>query len=538
METKLIRSLIVLGVPGVALGFFYLLLKKFDFEFEAVGPMWSAIVAIVFLLVVGAVTLYALRLWAPVRTSIPTPTPAEPTPSESGTDDRSVTDDNTVVVTGDHNVVVQAPAPVPPPVPHVPTQTVNQPDEPSVEARVEIHRLPASGPLLVGRAIQLGRLTKAWNNEKVNVITLVAFGGVGKSALVNHWLASMAEKGYRGARRVYGWSAYSQGSKERVTSADVFIEQALRFFGEQGELSPTIEARAVRLAELVRRERTLLILDGIEPLQYPPGPGEGQLKDPGVRTLVRELAAQNPGLCVITTRVAVSDLADYESTTCPRIDLETLQPADGAELLEKLGVNGTQEEREAASKEFGGHALALTLLGTYLRDACEGDIRRRGEIGPLEGEMRNGGHARRVMNSYETWLGSGPETQILRMLGLFDRPAEAGAVKALRSEPGMEGLTDRIVGLVEREWQNSLIRLRRAGLIAESDPAARGVIDAHPLVREHFGEKLRREDEAAWRAGHDRLFEYCRGDGCPKELPDTSEEMAPLYAAIGHGCNA
>ncbi|NQT15015.1 MAG: TIR domain-containing protein [Planctomycetes bacterium] len=398
--------------------------------------------------------------------------------------------------------------------------------------------LPATGEFLVGRSKQLAQLTRAWNNEKVNVISLVAFGGVGKSALVNRWLAAMGSKDYCGARRVYGWSAYSQGSKERVTSANLFIDRALAFFGEQGELGPSIEARAIRLAELVREEPTLLILDGIEPLQYPPGPGEGQIKDPGLRTLVRELAAQNPGLCVITTRVAVSDLAHLESTTCPRINLEPLHGTDGAKLLEKLGVKGTQPEREAASEEFGGHALALTLLGTYLRDACAGDIWRRDQIGPLVDELQNGGHARRVMDSYETWLGPGPEMQILRMLGLFDRPAESGAVKALRSEPGIEGLTDRIVGLDERAWQNALIRLRHAGLLAESDAAAPREIDAHPLVREHFGEKLRREDEAAWRGGHDRLFEYCRGDGCPKELPDTSEEMAPLYAAIGHGCNA
>ena len=496
MEVKLIRPLIVLGVPGVALGFFYLLLRTFDFDFETIGPTWSAIVAIVFLLVVGGVTLRALRLWAPERPK--TPTPDEPTPPE----------------------------------------TVARADEPPDELRVQTRRLPATGEFLFGRSSELRQLTRAWNNERVNVISLVAFGGVGKSALVNHWLASMSEKGYRGARRVYGWSAYSQGSKERVTSADLFIEQALRDFGEAGELSPSIEVRAVRLAQLVRKERTLLILDGIEPLQYPPGPGEGHIKDPGVRTLVRELAAQNPGLCVITTRAAVRDLADYESTTCPKIDLEQLEPADGARLLEALGVRGTPEERETASEEFGGHALALTLLGSFLRDARAGDVRCRRDIGPLVHEMEHGGHARQVMDSYEIWLGEGPEPQLLRILGLFDRPAEAGAVGAVRREPPIERLTDRLVGLDEQAWQKALIRLRHAGLVAGADPTEPGVIDAHPLVRQHFGEKLREEDEAAWRAGHDRLFEYCRGAGCPKERPDTAQEMAPLYAAVVHGCNA
>ena len=68
METKLIRVLAVLGVPGVALGIFYLILKKFNFEFEKIGEFWSAIIAILFLLIVGGITLYTLRLWAPKKT--------------------------------------------------------------------------------------------------------------------------------------------------------------------------------------------------------------------------------------------------------------------------------------------------------------------------------------------------------------------------------------------------------------------------------------------------------------------------------------
>ena len=403
--------------------------------------------------------------------------------------------------------------------------------------------LPATGPDLFGRSRELGQLTEAWSSPDTNVISLVAFGGAGKSAVVNHWLAEMSEKDYRGARRVYGWSAYNQGSQERVTSGDLFIDRALAFFGDGQPPEPSIEAplietRALRLVELVRRQPSLLILDGIEPLQHASGPSEGFLKDPGLRLLIRELAAKNPGLLVITTRVAVKDLAHLETTTCSRIDLDALQPDAGATLLEKLGAQGPNNELQAASEEFGGHALALTLLGTYLRDACEGDIRRREQIGRLVDQEQHGGHARRVMDSYETWLGDGPERQLLGILGLFDRPAESGAVKALRGEPAIEGLTDRIVGLDERAWKKHLIHLRHAGLVAEADRAEPGVIDAHPLVREHFGEKLRRDDEAAWRAGHDRLFEYCRGDGCVKELPDTAEEMAPLFAAVQHGCNA
>jgi len=67
METKLISSLVALGVPGVALGIFYLLLRAFNFQFAQIGPGWGALIAILFLLIVGGVTLFALHLWRPTK---------------------------------------------------------------------------------------------------------------------------------------------------------------------------------------------------------------------------------------------------------------------------------------------------------------------------------------------------------------------------------------------------------------------------------------------------------------------------------------
>src|SRR4029077_18042457 len=62
-----------------------------------------------------------------------------------------------------------------------------------------------------------------------------------------------------------------------------------------------------------------------------------------------------------------------------------------------------------------------TLLGSYLTDAFDGDIRRRDEVSTrLAHDVRQGAHARKVMESYQAWFGEGPELSVLRMLGLFD----------------------------------------------------------------------------------------------------------------------
>jgi hypothetical protein len=52
----------------------------------------------------------------------------------------------------------------------------------------------------------------------------------------------------------------------------------------------------------------------------------------------------------------------------------------GARLLETLGVKGTKPERERLAADVRGHALTLTIIGGYLRDAYGGDIRQRDRI--------------------------------------------------------------------------------------------------------------------------------------------------------------
>ncbi|MGH9935770.1 MAG: TIR domain-containing protein, partial [Blastocatellia bacterium] len=93
--------------------------------------------------------------------------------------------------------------------------------------KLDITRLPVTGSDLFGRQKELKLLDEAWESAETNVISFVAWGGVGKSTLVNKWIERMAAENYRGARRVFAWSFYSQGTSERATSADLFINAAL-----------------------------------------------------------------------------------------------------------------------------------------------------------------------------------------------------------------------------------------------------------------------------------------------------------------------
>jgi tetratricopeptide (TPR) repeat protein len=403
--------------------------------------------------------------------------------------------------------------------------------------KISIARLPTSGPDLFGRDAELQLLDDAWANPNTNIISLVAWGGVGKTALVNHWLKRrMARDNYRGAERVYGWSFYSQGTSERAASADLFFDQTLRWFGASDATAGTPWDKGERLARFIRQSQTLLILDGLEPLQHPPGPLEGRLKDAAMQALLVELAAQQAGLCVISTRVRVGDLMEFEDGTVIQHELEHLSPQAGAQLLRALQVKGDDDELEQAAKENQGHALALTLLGSYLSDVYGGDIRRRNEIESLVEDAQYSRHAERVMRAYEKWLGEGVELAVLRLLGLFDRPADAESLAALRAAPAIPGLTEALQDLKEREWQYALAKLRRINLLGTASANGPNTLDAHPLLREHFRQQLKRERPEAWREANNRLYEHLTRTA--KELPDTVEEMSPLYTAVSHGCSA
>ncbi len=418
----------------------------------------------------------------------------------------------------------------------VPEDSIDKGHIPLAPEKISLARLPSTSSILFGREQELEDMDTAWADPNTNIVSLVAWGGVGKTSLVNKWLRNMAADSFHGAERVFGWSFYSQGaSEDKQVSADVFIASALKWFGDPAPDEGSPWEKGERLADFIKKQKTLLILDGLEPLQNPPGEGGGRIKDPGLQSMLRELANHNPGLCVISTRLEVDDIKDFIGNSVQNISLDHLSPDAGVELLKHLGVKGTDEELKQASREFGNHALALTLLGSYLTVVYGGNVRKRDLIENLIDEEEHGGHAKRVMESYEKWFQGKPELNILYIMGVFGRPAEDGAIKAIMTKPVINGLTSDFKKFSSKYWLFALNRLKTARLLANEDGES-DKLDCHPLIREYFGEKLKNNNPDAWKEAHSRLYDYYKNTA--KEFPDTIEEMGPLYQAVAHGCEA
>jgi tetratricopeptide (TPR) repeat protein len=406
--------------------------------------------------------------------------------------------------------------------------------EPPPANKVQITKLPHTNSHLFGRSTEIAMLDRAWE-DGCNILVLKAMGGTGKTALLKHWLDQFVASNYRGAKAVFTWSFYSQGSAEnKQTSTEDFFESAFRFFGYTEQNLPPPHERGIKLAQLVMAQRTLLILDGLEPLQHPVGIFHGELKDQGLKALLQQLAVKNPGLCLISSRQTVEELKGKPTNLVLAHDLDHLQDKDGVALLRAIGVKGSEVELTKAVKELTGHALALNLLGNYVKKVFDGDIRQRDKIPGLIAERNDGKHAEKMLAAYETHLKGTPALSVLYLLGLFDRPVSPGAIQCLK-EAKISELTDQLGS--DTEWCYAIDDLREQQLLNAPNPEYPDNLDCHPLIREYFGKQLQTQQPQAWQQAHKQLYEYYKALPS-KKLPDTLEEMQPLFSAVAHGCAA
>ncbi|MBK8451853.1 MAG: SEFIR domain-containing protein [Thiofilum sp.] len=408
--------------------------------------------------------------------------------------------------------------------------TLNDSQSATGSPTIHSDRLPTVKGGFFGRVAELQLLNDAWFSNTTRIIQFIAPGGTGKTKLLRHWLDHTTD-----IPVLIAWSFYSQGaSEDKQTSATPFFSHVFEKLGSTRERFASEEDKGDHLAELLRGKRYVLVLDGLEPLQHGGAAMRGELKDKAIRQLLRQLARHLCGLCIITTRIAVHELSDRDAPVVMRHDLQNLCEVDGVQLLRSLGVTGSAAELGKAVGEYGGHALALSLLGNVLRLWHHGDVRKRDTLTALVKATgnRDSRHAFKVMQAYAEWFAGEPELALLHLLGLFDHPIGQEVLQMLW-DAQIPHLT---AGIDEDEWLEAIASLREEHhLLSQHDSG--GDLDCHPLIREYFGGQLQTQQPQAWQQAHERLYEYYKA--LPeKEFPDTLEEMQPLFSAVAHGCAA
>ncbi len=397
-------------------------------------------------------------------------------------------------------------------------------------------KLPGATTHLFGRENELAQIN-SWKDHK-GVFLWVADGGTGKSALVRWWLVHQE---WPAGTRFLGHSFYSQGSHNQATSSRSFLLDALKQLNVQHEINAADDELGRLLAETIAQTSTVLVLDGIEPLQQISEDEKlnGMVKDRGLAALLEGLA-KTPGqaLCLASSRLPISDAAIAKAAYFHEEKLDILPPVDARELLHQRGVHGKDNELYNMAERCGYHPLALVLAAefchTFLQDQAAEFLQR--EWQPKSNEK----HAATVMAWFDSALAEEHQAldrELVRILGLFDRPAPWGALMALKEAVPIAGLTVALHEAEETVIFESLARLCQWGLLSADLAHREPELDAHPLVREHFGSLLEQEQAEAWSNAHNVLLEwFCKQP--EKRFPDTLEEMELLCRAIWHGCRA
>jgi tetratricopeptide (TPR) repeat protein len=396
---------------------------------------------------------------------------------------------------------------------------------------------------LVGRETELADLTAAWRSPDIRVLALVAWAGIGKTALVNAWREAIkcSEQEALSPKRIYAWSFQNQGIANAQTSSGAFFDHALRWFKSDRDKFDSEHDKGVYLAKLVNTQRTLLILDGLEVFQpHMTGELQGEVNDKAMLGLLQTLAKENPGLCLISTRQALAEQLTRHRGVRNQ-PLENLPIPAAVQLLQKAGVKGKREELEAVARDYQGHAYSLTLLANYLRQFCKGDIRRRDTLPTLADESRpEGWQAQQLLFGYADALEGREELGLMYVASLFDKGVDKQVILEVAKrlqEGGYQTALNKlnIVRLDEpQRWVAAFRYLQKLGLLLGDNPEW---LDMHPLVRDFFRREFQFRYEGIKRRIHIKLYEYYKA--LPeKELPDTLEEMQPLFSAVAHGCAA
>lgn len=196
--------------------------------------------------------------------------------------------------------------------------------------RIDLHRLPSTPPLAPRCAAALTLLDHAWADAARRVLVITGPAGSGKSTLVNGWTARLCQTAAPVV--ALGWCFQPDSSPFAPPDALAgFLRAALRRLDQTPE-SLAEELWVPRLLERLHRQRTLLVLDGLEALLEPRGPHAGRARDERLAQLLHGLVNMTQGLCVITVRPPFSELSRYVDLTA----LQEIQLPLGWERMQGL----------------------------------------------------------------------------------------------------------------------------------------------------------------------------------------------------------
>ena len=238
---------------------------------------------------------------------------------------------------------------------------------------------------LIGRKNELGLLTD-WVSGKelpagvaaksVRIMSVIAIGGMGKSALTWRWFKDVAPQEMKPIAGRMWWSFY-----ESDATFENFVARALAYatrksLGDVQQISAP--ERETQLLAALDREPFLIVLDGLERILIAyarmeasrldsAGKEEGLRKaaDPRAGSFLRKLAQVKHSRILISSRLYPADIETDAADPIPGtfgLRIEGMSEEDSVELWRAFGVSGSRDELLPVFMTFDRHPLLIQAL--------------------------------------------------------------------------------------------------------------------------------------------------------------------------------
>lgn len=388
-------------------------------------------------------------------------------------------------------------------------------------------------PVLFGRSEEISQLNHAWVDSKINLLLLNAPIGMGKTTLVEKWLYTLQKANWHDAESVYFWTFYPPGITETLRNpVDEFFEQALTWFGAETDKCPSF-LQGECLAQHIRTQHTLLVLDGLENLQAQQGSLKGQITDPRLQLLLARLREDNPGLCLVVSRHAFNEQLQGEYTQT--MQLAPLPEKDCLQLLRFKGIQASDKKLLQLAVDFEQLPLTLTLLGGYLNIWHGGDWRQMEKIPVLMDQNPEGRQARRLLVANSFALRDQAGESLLYLLSLLCRPIHIETINALTGKKpkwpirlwgkrpdSLAELMRPLLRLNTQQLQHLIRQLQELGLLAGKGRC----LLAPQWVRDAFQRQFKHDWPQAWKQANQQLMQFY------DELPHTTPQQLPAPQTV------
>ncbi|BAY93375.1 hypothetical protein FDUTEX481_09363 [Tolypothrix sp. PCC 7601] len=300
-------------------------------------------------------------------------------------------------------------------------------------------------PIFYDRSIERTQLKQWLINDKCRLVSILAMGGVGKTALAK----KLAEE-VSGEFDYIIWRSLREAPTVEKIIADV-----VRFLSPQQEvdLPESLGEKITRLIEYLNTSRCLLILDNGESiLQGGASTGCYLQGYAGYGELFRQVGeSQHQSCLLLTSREQFLEVRRLAGESLPVRVWELGGLESATEILTARGITGCAEDIKDLVKHYHGNPLALQIVPATIKKLFNGDIRA-------------------FLNS-ETTVFDDIEDLLTQQFQRLSKPEQSLMYwLAIYRQPVLENdLIEDVLGLSAKEVREALNSLSRRCLIQSTD---------------------------------------------------------------------